>query len=214
MIGRSYTVQLFHPFFPRLSSRIERERVVGHRRRGGDPTTSGERRRRPGSRSGRFRRASVQRAFHERAHACSTFPSRALSLHVTTTSSISTRVTIVLARKDWRIPFPRGFRREWASHAEERKREVDRRLAPRRFLGCTVFTSYVTATRGGWQTRWSSVSTFFFFSFRMCARESCGFESVFEMLLQDVIGKRDCFWFRYFYRRVSKDCITFCHRNT
>ena len=51
---------------------------------------------------------------------------------------------------------------------------------------------------------------FFFFSFRMCARESCGFESVFEMLLQDVIGKRDCFWFRYFYRRVSKYRITFC----
>lgn len=52
---------------------------------------------------------------------------------------------------------------------------------------------------------------FFFFPFE-CARanESCGFESVFEMLLQDVIGKRDCFWFRYFYRRVSKYRITFC----
>lgn len=210
MIGRSYTVQLFHPFFPRLESRESGGAQAAwwgsdDKRRAASPTRQSF-----GAVSARQCTTSVPRARTRVLHVSISCPLVTRDHH----SSISTRVTIVLARKDWRIPFPRGFRREWASHAEERKREVDRRLAPRRFLGCTVFTSYVTATRGGWQTRWSSVSTFFFFSFRMCARESCGFESVFEMLLQDVIGKRDCFWFRYFYRRVSKDCITFCHRNT
>lgn len=71
-------------FSTHFSLDSNRESWWGAGRRGGDSTTSSERRRRPGSRSGWFRRTSVPRAFHGHVHACSTFPSRTLSLHVTT----------------------------------------------------------------------------------------------------------------------------------
>lgn len=101
MIGRSYTVQLFHPFFPRLESRESGGAQAAwwgsdDKRRAASPTRQSF-----GAVSARQCTTSVPRARTRVLHVSISCPLVTRDHH----SSISTRVTIVLARKDWRIPF-------------------------------------------------------------------------------------------------------------